>query len=122
MITPAKIPNALIGIKGLKAFARNPTEVVLDVTNVALKALLQVYAILLFFDDRITVFSFWLYRQASNKTKTSSAAIPRTIKIDKVFILLKYVTLNIPSVIRAVIGNEKTINSIIIVLKNIDCI
>lgn len=41
-MTPAKIPNALIGIKLLKKLAMNATQVVLDVTAIALEALLKV--------------------------------------------------------------------------------
>ena len=48
MMIPAKIPKALIGIRGLNALAKKATEVVLDVTNIALEALLNVYAILFF--------------------------------------------------------------------------
>lgn len=38
---PEKIPKALIGIIGLRAFAKNATAVVLDVTAMALEALLK---------------------------------------------------------------------------------
>ena len=40
-MTPANIPNDLIGIIGLKALAKKATEVVLDVTAIALTALFQ---------------------------------------------------------------------------------
>ena len=36
MITPEKIPKVLIGSKGLPMFAKNATEVVLDVIAIAL--------------------------------------------------------------------------------------
>lgn len=39
--TPVKIPNALIGIIGLVALAKNATAVVLDVTVIALTPLLK---------------------------------------------------------------------------------
>ena len=42
MMIPAKIPKALIGMRGLKALAKNATEVVLDVTAIALDDLLKV--------------------------------------------------------------------------------
>jgi hypothetical protein len=42
MIMPANIPKAFMGINGLKALAKKPTDVVLEVTEVALKARLQV--------------------------------------------------------------------------------
>jgi hypothetical protein len=44
--TPVKIPNALIGIISLKAFAKKATAVVLEVTDIALTPLLKEYAIL----------------------------------------------------------------------------
>lgn len=44
--TPVKIPNALIGMIGLNAFAKNAMAVVLDVTVMALTPLLKEYAIL----------------------------------------------------------------------------
>jgi hypothetical protein len=39
--TPVNIPNALIGIIGLKALAKKATAVVLDVTVMALTPLLK---------------------------------------------------------------------------------
>jgi hypothetical protein len=39
--TPEKIPKALIGIIGLKTFAKNATAVVLDVTVIARTPLLN---------------------------------------------------------------------------------
>ena len=42
MIVPAYIPNAAIGIKGLKIFAAKATAVVLAVTVIALTALFHV--------------------------------------------------------------------------------
>jgi hypothetical protein len=39
--TPVNIPNALIGIIGLKALAKKATAVVLDVTVIALTPLLK---------------------------------------------------------------------------------
>jgi len=36
------MPKALIGIRGLSAFAKNATQVVLEVRNMVLKALLRV--------------------------------------------------------------------------------
>jgi len=41
-MTAANIPKALIGIKGLRAFDKNATHVVLEVRNMVLKALLRV--------------------------------------------------------------------------------
>lgn len=46
--TPENIPNALIGIIGLNAFAKKATAVVLEVTDIALTPLLNEYAILFF--------------------------------------------------------------------------
>lgn len=79
------------------------TEVVLDVTAIALTALLNEYAIL-----RLTSF----YRSSilalclhpSMNTNMSSAAIPKTMKITKLCRLLKNVTLRTPSVIIIVVG------------------
>jgi hypothetical protein len=61
-----------------------------------------------------------LCRHASNRTKILSADIPRTIKTVKVCMLLKYVTLKIPSVMIVVIGKLRRITKIPIVLKNMD--
>jgi hypothetical protein len=41
MITPENIPNDLMGIKGEKALAKKATDVVVDVTAIALTALLH---------------------------------------------------------------------------------
>lgn len=41
IITPEKIPNVLIGSKGLKMFAKKATEVVLEVIAMALAELLK---------------------------------------------------------------------------------
>lgn len=41
MITPAKIPNDLIGRMGLKMLAKKATDVVLDVIAMALAELLK---------------------------------------------------------------------------------
>lgn len=41
IITPEKIPNVLIGSKGLKMFAKKATEVVLEVIAIALAELLK---------------------------------------------------------------------------------
>lgn len=41
MITPEKIPKPLIGINGEKALAKKATDVVKDVTAIALTALRQ---------------------------------------------------------------------------------
>jgi hypothetical protein len=68
----------LIGINGLKAFARNATDVVLEVNAIVLTALLQAYDILILVSNYLM---YPLYRQASIKTKMSSAAIPKTINI-----------------------------------------
>ena len=46
MIIAAKIPNARIGTISDSPFARKATDVVLDVTMMALKARLKAYAIL----------------------------------------------------------------------------
>jgi uncharacterized membrane protein YcgQ (UPF0703/DUF1980 family) len=92
----AKIPKALIGIIGLKTFARKATHVVLDVTNMALADRRIAYAILYFFvsnsgsSPSVTLNSgiVSLCLQASIRTKKSSAAIPRTIKMTRLFKLL----------------------------------
>ena len=47
-MTPAKTPKALTGSIGLAILAMKATEVVLDVTAIALAALLNAYAILFF--------------------------------------------------------------------------
>lgn len=89
------MPKELIGIKVLKALAKKETAVVLEVAAVALAALLKENAILL-------LMSFLIYgisplnRYPSTKTKISSAAIPRTMKIAKVCKVEKNVTLNTP--------------------------
>lgn len=96
MTIAANMPKALIGMMGLKTLARNATHVVLDVTNIALAARLIVYAILYFFvsssasSPSVTLSSaiVSLYLQASINTKKSSAAIPNTIKITRLFKLL----------------------------------
>ena len=41
-MTPAKTPNALIGMMGEKKLAKKATAVVLEVTAIALEALLNV--------------------------------------------------------------------------------
>ena len=80
MIIAAYIPNPLIGLISENALARNATAVVLDVTVMARNERLKAKASL-----RLSSFlmkcknSDW--RQASQKTKMSSAAIPSTIKI-----------------------------------------
>ena len=104
MMTPANMPNDWIGIIGLKALTKKATADVLDVTAMALTALRQLYAIL-FFLSPANCFIFSLCLQASMNTKISSAAIPRTMKINKVCNELKKVTLRIPSVTRTVMGS-----------------
>lgn len=93
----AKIPKALIGMIGLNTFARKATQVVLDVTNMALAALRTVYAILFYFvfnalfsvpSGARSSMKVSLWRQASIKTKKSSAAIPSTMKMTRLFRLL----------------------------------
>lgn len=60
--------------------AKKATDVVLEVTAIALTPLLKAYAILFFLSlAKISGATFKLYLQASTKTKMSSAAIPRTI-------------------------------------------
>ena len=110
MMTPAKIPKALIGIIGLKALAKKATDVVLEVTAIALTDLLQAYAILSFLSSLKNLgATFSLYLHASINTNISSAAMPRTIKIAKLCRLEKYVILNIPSVMQTVTEKLKRI-------------
>ena len=79
-IMAAKIPNARIGLISDEALARKATAVVLEVTAIARNDLLKAYAILRLSSAAIAgINPAW--RQASQKTKMSSAAIPRTIKI-----------------------------------------
>jgi hypothetical protein len=78
IITAAKIPNDLIGISFEKLEARKANAVVDDVTSIAFDALLQVYAIHEFKSSFLMSLSQPDCFQASVKTKTSSAAIPRT--------------------------------------------
>ena len=80
IIIAAKMPNARIGTISDRAFARNATHVVLDVTKIAPKARLKVKAILSFSSFAIYAWSLDCF-QASQKTKMSSAAIPSTMKI-----------------------------------------
>lgn len=121
IIIPAKIPKALIGIRGLKALAKKATDVVLEVTAIALEALLKVYAILFFLSSPKTLGAIiLLYLQASMKTNMSSAAMPRTMKTTKLCKLLKKVTLKTPSEIMTVNGKLKSIKNIPIMLKNTD--
>ena len=73
-----------MGIIGLKTLAMNATEVVLDVTAIALTDLLQAYAILSFLSSLKNLgATFSLCLHASMNTKMSSAAIPRTMNIAK---------------------------------------
>lgn len=65
MIIPEKTPKALIGMAGLNILAANATAVVLAVTDMALTALLQVYANLFSKESRIFGLTFSLYLQAS---------------------------------------------------------
>ena len=81
-MTPAKTPKALTGSIGLAILAMKATEVVLDVTAIALAALLNAYAILFSkssFNNGICA----LYLHPSMNTNISSAAIPSTMKIIK---------------------------------------
>ena len=76
----AYIPKALIGMIGLKALAKKATEVVLEVTAIALTALFHAYDILCFVSNSLINL---LCLHASMNTKISSAAIPSTIKITR---------------------------------------
>ena len=69
-----------MGMIGLKMFAIKATALVLEVTKVALEALLKAYANLLLMSSFKSSI-FLLYLQASTNTKISSAAIPNTIKM-----------------------------------------
>ena len=89
MIIPANTPKAFIGIKGLKILAIKATAVVLEVTAIALTALLQAYAILLDLVLRIAGATVSLYLHASKNTKILSAATPKTMNTVKVCKLLK---------------------------------
>ena len=80
MIAAAYKPNAFIGTIGEPTLAAKAIEVVLAVTEIAFAARLKLYAIL----------PCWLLsinglcsdcRQASQKTKMLSAAIPSTMKM-----------------------------------------
>ena len=83
MMIAAYIPKELIGIIGLKTLAKKATDVVLDVTAVALAALLNEYASLLYLSSAISLKQI-LCLQASTNTKISSAAIPSTMKMTRV--------------------------------------
>jgi len=65
---------------GENTLAKKATDVVLDVIKVALPALLNEYASLLF-SSPFSIGMCALCLQASMNTKISSAAIPKTIKI-----------------------------------------
>ena len=79
-IIAAKMPKPLIGRMSDAALARNATAVVLDVTAIARKERLNAYARRRFSSFAMNgMNSDW--RQASQKTKMSSAAIPSTMKI-----------------------------------------
>ena len=90
-ISPANIPNAFIGIKGLKKLAKKATAVVLEVKAMALSDLLKVYAILALLSPFFIIVGsiLSLYRHASMNTKMSSAEIPRTRKIMSICNVLK---------------------------------
>ena len=79
-IIAANIPNALIGLISDEALAKKATAVVLDVTAIALKDLLNAYAILRF-SSLASIGMQPPWRHASQKTKMSSAAMPSTMKI-----------------------------------------
>lgn len=81
-MTPAKTPNALTGSIGLAILAIKATEVVLDVTAIALAALLNEYAILLC-KSSLNIGMCALYLHPSMNTNISSAAIPSTMKTIK---------------------------------------
>ena len=117
---PAKIPKDLIGIKGLKQLAKNATLVVEEVTAIALTALLNEQASLFFLSERMFESILSLCLHASINTNMSSAAIPRTMKITKVWRLLKYVTYKIPSVMQTVIGKLSIMSHIPTVARNND--
>lgn len=129
--TPEKIPNALIGINGLKTLAKNATAVVLDVTVMALTPLLNEYAILLLFSLSMSHGSYMSYLitfgamyllcfQASTNTKMSSAAIPITKNIPIICKVPKKDTLPIPWTMTAVSGKLKKIMEIPTQDKNLD--
>ena len=69
-----------MGMIGLRVFAKKATDVVLEVTAMALTALFQAYDILIFLSPLYTSIQA-LYLHASIKTKMLSAAIPRTMNI-----------------------------------------
>ena len=75
-----KIPKDFIGIIGLNPVAKNATAVELDVTAVALAALLNAKDSLLLILPEI-YFKPCEYLHPSTNTNISSAAIPRIIKI-----------------------------------------
>lgn len=71
-----------MGSMGLMTFAMKATEVVLDVTAIALAALLKEYAIL-FSKSSLSIGMFSLYLHPSVNTKMSSASIPSTMKMTR---------------------------------------
>jgi hypothetical protein len=78
----AWIPNDLIGIIGLKAFAKKAAAVVLEVVAVALADLLNESASLFRLSSFISA-TLPLYSQRSMNTNMSSAPIPSTMKITR---------------------------------------
>jgi len=66
-------------MKGLSALDKKATHVVLEVRNMVLAALLRVYAILFSFIFKSGIYA--LYLQASQRTKKSSAAIPKIMNM-----------------------------------------
>lgn len=80
IIIAAYIPNPRIGLISENAFARKATAVVLEVTAMALKERLKAKAILRCSSWHIKGMNYdW--RQASQNTNMSSAAIPKTMKM-----------------------------------------
>ena len=77
----ANKPNDWIGFTSETRFAAKAAAVVKDVTKMARQALLNAKVILLFSLLAITDGRNAVWRQASQKTKMSSAAIPSTIKM-----------------------------------------
>jgi len=65
MMTPEKIPNDLMGIRGEKALAKKATAVVVEVTAIAFTALFHAYAILLCLPLMMSGATFLDYLQAS---------------------------------------------------------
>ena len=80
MRVAAQIPKEDIGIIGFIAFAKNAAEVVLEVVAVAREALRKEQASLLLISLPIYLL-LALWRQPSMKTKMSSAAMPKTMKM-----------------------------------------